>query len=48
MRPGTHPGPTGHPSSEGMQVFASGLFSLPSWEGCRVSGGVGFVTPDLI
>ena len=31
---GTHPGPSGHPSEEGS-------FFIPSWEGWRVSGGVG-------
>ncbi len=44
--PGTHPGPAGHPSWEGMISLLpswEGMISLlPSLEGCRVSGGVGF------
>ena len=34
MQHGTHPGPSGHPSKEGSRT-------IPSLEGCRVSGGVG-------
>ncbi len=41
MRKGTHPGPSGHPSEEGS-------FVIPSSEGCRASGGVGYPRPGSL
>ena len=34
------------PSKEGIENPAPRPFLIPSWEGCRVSGGVGYPRPD--